>query len=415
MKILLLIALLIWVKISFSQESSNIFDEAVKSVAIVTDTYESGIGSGFFVNENTFITNKHVSRMLKRSSMVIKTKNGNEYSVKRIIKEYSNSDLCLIEIDGTTQNYYNIAHLNEIKTGEKIYAIGNPVSVDYKVYDFNFTEGIINNITYENVSSRDFSISAKVIVHSASLNPGNSGGPLLNSKCELVGINSFYKQGYANNMFFAVHLSEIIDALDDNGIRYYTSDSIKNKSSKSNTDSAVSNERVNLPGKKVQGDSLVVSYSTSDNFSTIVILVFLIGVPLIAIPIYINKRKRKAQAEQRIPVPIYTEPLQPEKRTENIVNVPVRNASYVVANGRTYNIGERGLLIGRHSSCDIVFNDKTMSREHAQIIFDGANYVILDLGSKNGTSVNGQKIKKSVLKYGDIVSIGNNILNIFIN
>lgn len=64
------------------------------------------------------------------------------------------------------------------------------------------------------------------------------------------------------------------------------------------------------------------------------------------------------------------------------------------------------VTIGRGLSCDVVLNDTSASREHARIMFAGGYYVIQDLGSRNGTCVNGKKVAKAKLKDGDLIQIG---------
>jgi len=75
---------------------------------------------------------------------------------------------------------------------------------------------------------------------------------------------------------------------------------------------------------------------------------------------------------------------------------------------RLYPLGMAQLTIGRSSKdTDIAIpNDGHASRVHAQIKYDGANYVCSDLGSTNGTMVNGEKIDSVVLKHGDEIQVG---------
>ena len=69
-----------------SYTDENDYKESVKSVGFITDK-SGAIASGFFINENTFITNHHVSNGLDVESAVIEMKDGTTFSVKKIIKE----------------------------------------------------------------------------------------------------------------------------------------------------------------------------------------------------------------------------------------------------------------------------------------------------------------------------------------
>ena len=64
------------------------------------------------------------------------------------------------------------------------------------------------------------------------------------------------------------------------------------------------------------------------------------------------------------------------------------------------------MVIGRGRGADIVIAEPTMSRAHAAIGFDGAHFFVQDLGSTNGTRVNGSREQKAMLKNGDEVQLG---------
>jgi V8-like Glu-specific endopeptidase len=402
---------------SFSQEPTKMYDEVVISCGIVTDASENGIGSGFFINGNTFITNRHVIRLLNRGKLVIRKKNGDQLSVKRTIKEYSNSDVAILETETDGNAFLKLSPVEEIKTGEKVYAIGNPVSSDNKVYDFNFTEGIINNITFEEINSPDFRISANVIVHSASLNPGNSGGPLLNSKGEVIGINAFVKSGRANNILFAIHLSELIKALDENNISHEIRKAGSNEEyTEKNPDTVRSRSNNSFdpraPFKKSE-DSInttsLIRKSKDNDYWIILIIVAAVGIPLVILATRRKTYKRPYVLSNELPQPLHT--------LENVqveAAISVQNA-LLVFEGKQYRITQRGIIAGRENGCDILLSGSNVSRQHFQIIYDGTNYIAVDLNSKNGTFVNGIKINRRVLKDRDRIKAGEKTIIFIIN
>src|SRR5512147_1167888 len=72
------------------------------------------------------------------------------------------------------------------------------------------------------------------------------------------------------------------------------------------------------------------------------------------------------------------------------------------------------MTIGRDSTNEIVINDAEVSRRHARLTFQGGKYVLEDLGSTNGTFVNGQRLAgPRVLKPGEVVSFGEQIVLVF--
>jgi predicted component of type VI protein secretion system len=68
-------------------------------------------------------------------------------------------------------------------------------------------------------------------------------------------------------------------------------------------------------------------------------------------------------------------------------------------------VGERRVL-GRSNSCDYAIPDPTVSTRHAELIRDGAGWLVRDLNSRNGTRVNGGLIKEQRLSAGDTLALG---------
>ena len=79
--------------------------------------------------------------------------------------------------------------------------------------------------------------------------------------------------------------------------------------------------------------------------------------------------------------------------------------------GATFSLEGDQIIIGRDSSSGVAINDAEVSRKHARLSFQGGKYVLEDLGSTNGTFVNGQRLASPVvLKSGDVVSCGEQIV-----
>jgi hypothetical protein len=89
---------------------------------------------------------------------------------------------------------------------------------------------------------------------------------------------------------------------------------------------------------------------------------------------------------------------------ENAGGLPVGSIS---VDGRRIVIGEEPVAIGRLPECDVVLNDPNVSRRHAEVRRRGNDFIVVDLGSTNGTKVNGAGVKERRLTDGDEITIGN--------
>ncbi len=95
--------------------------------------------------------------------------------------------------------------------------------------------------------------------------------------------------------------------------------------------------------------------------------------------------------------------------------IPSRYQASVViikghAEGMEYLIARTSAVIGRDSHADIRLKDPLVSREHAAILYRNGKFVLEDLGSTNGTVMNGASIKQVDLHHGDTFSLGNTVL-----
>ena len=79
----------------------------------------------------------------------------------------------------------------------------------------------------------------------------------------------------------------------------------------------------------------------------------------------------------------------------------------MLPNGDRFALTESVISIGRHPDCNLVLADPNVSRNHAEIRPQGDGFVVVDLGSTNGTRVNGVRVDTQLLQDGDEVSFGN--------
>jgi hypothetical protein len=80
---------------------------------------------------------------------------------------------------------------------------------------------------------------------------------------------------------------------------------------------------------------------------------------------------------------------------------------YVLSwDGGRYVIERRAVVLGRSRDCDIVLDDRSVSRRHAELVRHGDGFLLRDLDSTNGSSVNGKRIREAAVEPGDAITVG---------
>ena len=278
---------------------------------------------------------------------------------------------------------------NDVKKGENIYASGFPAITDQEMDETRkltptstLTNGIISNVDKSSWSS---SFTDRIrIQHTASINKGNSGGPLLDKCGDVIGVNTFGEA--KENFYLALSSIEVKKFLDRNGIKFIEVDSQC------------------LDGSFLGSDSRI-------NSTNIIIWAIAISfMVLCLIGIYLLRPKREFS-------------LIDDKNERN-------KAQDIINYGRTYFLSgfrkdgmpvriklkeedlnqKYGIHIGRSGD----FSDKTIpskeiSRIHARIYKKDNNFYVEDLGSSNGVYVNNNKLEsfiKNTIKINDKLTLG---------
>lgn len=155
------------------QTSIDVYDKASPSVVTIKAGRSSGSGS-IIAAEGLVLTNEHVVRGSSGSRVEVKTANGRSYTGQVIATDKKN-DLALVRLNGNDRlPIIPLANPNSIRVGQQVYAIGSPFGLSGTL-----TTGILSRI---DESDGDLQTDA-------ALNPGSSGGPLLNSLGQLIGVN----------------------------------------------------------------------------------------------------------------------------------------------------------------------------------------------------------------------------------
>lgn len=160
--------------IAQSDEQTSISVYRTVSPAVVTISAGNGSGSGSIISpEGLVLTNNHVIRSARGGVVSVRTTAGGRYTGQVIATDPKN-DLALVRLNTTDRlPTIRLSGVESIQVGQRVFAIGSPFGLSGTL-----TTGILSRIGRNGDLQTD-----------AALNPGNSGGPLLNSRGELIGVN----------------------------------------------------------------------------------------------------------------------------------------------------------------------------------------------------------------------------------
>jgi serine protease Do len=168
-----------------------------------------GLGSGFIVSADGFIvTNAHVVE--NAEEITVRMNDKREFKAK-VIGADTRSDVAVIKIEGTNLPTVKIGDISKLRVGEWVVAIGSPFGFANTV-----TAGIVSAKSRENLSGDPNLDAVPFIQTDVAVNPGNSGGPLLNMRGEVIGINSqiFSRTGSFAGISFAIPIDYAFNVAD---------------------------------------------------------------------------------------------------------------------------------------------------------------------------------------------------------
>lgn len=153
----------------------TLYEKINPAIVCVDSQISDGLscGTGCIIHKSGIIlTSAHVIN--DSNNIIITMSNGQDYKAK-VIKRFENKDIILLKINATKElKTVKLGNSDKIKVGQKVLAIGNPFG-----FSGTLTQGIISRIDY----------AKNRIQTDAAINPGSSGGPLINKKGEIIGIN----------------------------------------------------------------------------------------------------------------------------------------------------------------------------------------------------------------------------------
>ena len=167
---------------------------------------ELGLGTGIIVSEKGYIlSNCHVTGE-KYSTCYVTVEDRNTYTGTVVWSDIG-LDLSIVKVNASNLIQADIGNSNNVRIGQTVYAIGNPVGFEFRR---TVTSGIIsalNRTVKLQEDGKDIYMS-DLIQTDATINPGNSGGPLINTEGEVIGVNSV-KITSAEGIGFAVPIDVV--------------------------------------------------------------------------------------------------------------------------------------------------------------------------------------------------------------
>lgn len=297
---------------------------------------------------------------------------------------YGYPDFAIIETKTSVTEYKALPLLSseEIAVGETVYALGYPASVtahgmtNSGIDDITVTNGIVSQHMQDALADETW-----VLVHTALISEGNSGGPLITEQGAVVGVNTYL---FDNNRYCAVYMDYIMDALDEESISYQIYETPTEPS-----------------------DKPPVDPETFEISNGVIIALVLTVAAVVSSFVFFGKRKVTEEEENTQTEPDVTQPVDSDKRGY------VVEAEYKLRlfDGRIIPVNKNSMTLGRDPGCDIYIKDEDnkVSRCHCRLEILQGTLILSDTGSRNGTFIHGKQVPANTrvaLKHGSSFAIG---------
>ena len=181
--------------------------EKALGATVYLEMYDSndktlGIGSGFFIRKNQIATNYHVIKGAMRGTAKLVGKS-TTYIIEGVTATDKTNDLVILKVTASGVKSLPLGDSDVVRIGEAVYVAGNP-----KGLEGTFSNGIISSLRDRSTKER--------LQMTAPISPGSSGGPVLNSKGEVIGV-SFMTLVGGQNLNFAIPVNILKELLGRSG------------------------------------------------------------------------------------------------------------------------------------------------------------------------------------------------------
>lgn len=406
-----------------SVSAENAVESAEQSVVLVAAG--GGWGSGFAIGNagedpQYIVTNCHVitddDGNVHDDLTVFFSAAANKFVSAEVIAADTSKDLCVLELPEPTSERkpLTLCKSENVSKGDEVYILGYPgyslAGKNYTTFDTKDMTSAKGSISQKTRINNSGAIGTNVFMTDTLIDSGNSGGPMINTKGEAIGIAAWEiveEDEEGNDITrttggYATIVDELIPLLDANNIPYTLSTEVSDNSSEDNNNSTeeddgqtaqvtqqtdpVNDDNTNKPANEDKPDKPKPEEKSGNTLMIVIIAAAAVAVVIVAVVIIISKKKKSSGNNQTVSG-------QASGRGAVIAGVKGIMA------GRQFPING-SIIIGRNSQkCNVCFpvDTKGVSGTHCQIRKVSVGYEIVDLGSSNGTFLgSGQRLTPDV-------------------
>lgn len=365
----------------------------------------------------------------------------NSKDFKFEVKKFSPSvpeggkDVAVLKIERDNCPVIMLGDSSKLSLQQKVFTIGFPAVVDPRRMPILGLENTLKaSITGGAISAlkTDFK-GMSVIQHDAATSPGNSGGPTVDSKGLVIGVHSYAAREY-DGFKFCVPINTAKEFIRDAGIEFnktseFTTvfnqlmDSVWEErwfDARDHVNTAMVYMKNEPDLEKLQrmiikkiDEMGALEKMWRKNKVIVIIAVLLILLILVVLVIAFKPSGAKQEAvvpEEKAPAEAVEKKTEVAEEEGTVLEEEISGNVTVLIRGEdkgTFNITSNGVIVGRDpSDANVHISDSIVSKTHVKIIPRGDRFYIVDLGSTNGTYVNGEKIKETLVSPDDMLQLG---------
>jgi S1-C subfamily serine protease len=396
-------------------DASAVEASVVRVIATMSTPGDYSLGTGWIAHgRRLVVTNNHVVEGGIGYHVALMVDGRPKTFPAKLLRRSENKDLALLETEDDLPGEALPLAGYDTKATTRVIAIGFPGTADLAFYQDRATnemkvqrfgpddEDFYRPTWTEGVASRNLSyfrsIDGPALQHSAAINKGNSGGPLIDSCGRVLGVNTIRAiDEDPQGVFYAIHPREVTRFLEMAG---FTPPTISSACQISGPAMPAYMIPMFVASLALAAASLFIAYKRQVPAVVKPLTAVANRVSRVAAFAPLNQGARDARRREALAPP-------PQRRQRALTLTPKAAAGHEFVIDRDKLDKGQKLVIGRSRSSDVVLTHESVSRQHARIWLDKQGVLWLeDLGSSGGTYVESEKITKAAVPPGSHVRFG---------